>query len=183
MVLIRPYEERDHDSVVACIAELQDYEHEIDSYTLPGKVVAAPYFTDLLKKCRDQQGAIYIAEVAGNVAGFISMFAERSNNRLISLQNYVYISDIFVKDNHRGEGIAKMLLAQAETYTREIGYTVIQLSSLVDNAVALSLYQKLGYEERRILFSKELTQESPKDNPKELRTLADMLDAPLNTHH
>jgi GNAT superfamily N-acetyltransferase len=158
VVHIRPFEKQDREAVLTCIVSLQEYERSLDPCTLPGEATAAPYLQDLLENCHKKRGMVYVAESDGQIIGFVSMLVEHSNDKLISLRDYLYICDIFVVESHRGEGIGTALLIEAEQYARQMGCSVIQMNSLANNATALAIYRKFGFKDREILLSKELFQ-------------------------
>jgi GNAT superfamily N-acetyltransferase len=156
LIDIRPFEVRDQEAILACIVGLQEYERRLDPYTLPGETIAVPYFHELLENCREKRGLIYVADSNGQIVGFISMMVEQSHDTLTSIREYLYISDIYVVESHRGQGIGTMLLNKAEDYARQVGCSVIQMYSLAKNDAALGVYHKFGFQDREILLSKEL---------------------------
>ncbi|MFW5437211.1 GNAT family N-acetyltransferase [Paenibacillus apiarius] len=53
-----------------------------------------------------------------------------------------------VKPSHQGQGIAKMMLAFADSYAQEQGYSSLRFDSYSKNTKAVELYKRLGYEVR-----------------------------------
>ncbi|MCE5171694.1 GNAT family N-acetyltransferase [Paenibacillus profundus] len=53
-----------------------------------------------------------------------------------------------VKPSHQGQGIAKKLLAFADNYAQEQGYSSLRFDSYSKNTKAVELYKRLGYEVR-----------------------------------
>lgn len=52
---------------------------------------------------------------------------------------------LMVHPAHRGRGVGKQLMNFAEEKARKKGYDAIRLDVFLDNPVALSLYERLGY--------------------------------------
>ncbi|MNN72431.1 putative acetyltransferase [compost metagenome] len=52
----------------------------------------------------------------------------------------------------QGKGIARKLIAFAEEYARQSGYSSIRLDTYSKNTRALALYPSLGYERRGEVF-------------------------------
>jgi len=55
------------------------------------------------------------------------------------------IEDVVVDEAHRGRGIGRALLAQAEAWAADAGLTRLQLLADVANATALRFYAKHGW--------------------------------------
>lgn len=56
-----------------------------------------------------------------------------------------FISNVSVHAQHRGKGIARILMQLAIKHTRELGFKSIELDVNEQATVALSLYQGLGF--------------------------------------
>jgi ribosomal protein S18 acetylase RimI-like enzyme len=63
---------------------------------------------------------------------------------------------IYVDPMHRRQGIGRALMAHAEAWTKERGYTQISLQVFTTNQPAIDLYQQLGYQPRSISMLREL---------------------------
>ena len=73
---IREYDhERDLSGLRAAMVQLQDFERAIDPRLPPGDAIADPYIDDLFTKCAKHDGQIYVAEVAGEIAGYVTILA------------------------------------------------------------------------------------------------------------
>ena len=58
----------------------------------------------------------------------------------------VEIKRMFVEDSQRGKGIASAMLANLETWARELGYVKSVLETGKGQPNAIKLYQKYGYQ-------------------------------------
>jgi ribosomal protein S18 acetylase RimI-like enzyme len=66
------------------------------------------------------------------------------------LQNGAYhtywiLNDLFVTNEARGSGLGRGLMEFAERYAKKTNAKGIELETAVDNKVAQSLYEDLGY--------------------------------------
>lgn len=52
---------------------------------------------------------------------------------------------VYVCDEYRGKGYAKMLFAKIEEYAKKLGYKRAEMVTWAASTAALSLYRKLGY--------------------------------------
>jgi ribosomal protein S18 acetylase RimI-like enzyme len=92
---------------------------------------------DVERRLRD--AAIFLAEDDGKVVGYLGLdFRDR---RIAEVQS-VYV----VPEARRG-GVSSELIAAAAAMAREHGYTHIHLDVLVNNHVALAVYERLGFGE------------------------------------
>jgi GNAT superfamily N-acetyltransferase len=67
-----------------------------------------------------------------------------------------YIFLLYVHPNHRRKGLGTALMTQAEQWTKLRGDRQITLQVFQQNAPALSLYQKLGFQTQSVWLAKEL---------------------------
>jgi len=67
-----------------------------------------------------------------------------------------YVLAIYVAPEHRRQGIATALLNHAQTWAREKGDRQIGLQVYADNAGAIALYRKLGYQTQSLWLTKPL---------------------------
>lgn len=70
----------------------------------------------------------------------------------------VYIEAMYVKPAFQKSGVGRMLVKQAETWSRQKGCTQIASDTEIDNAAAVSFHGKVGFEEvnRVVCFIKNL---------------------------
>ncbi|WP_268626330.1 GNAT family N-acetyltransferase [Paenibacillus alvei] len=62
--------------------------------------------------------------------------------------DYAQIENVFVREQWRGQGLAKFLLAQALLYAKSHDIPRASLEVLTDNRTALQLYESLGFEQK-----------------------------------
>lgn len=69
-----------------------------------------------------------------------------------------YLEGIFVKSSHRGQGLAKELLAACEQWGREQGCSEFASDCELDNTASILFHTKLGFAEanRIVCFQKKL---------------------------
>jgi ribosomal protein S18 acetylase RimI-like enzyme len=84
--------------------------------------------------------AAWIAEDAGRMAGFAIVEWTRQ-----TVQRTAYIQTLEVAPDDRGQGIAGELLRRIDGSARAVGALAIQLHVDAENAVAIRLYQTLGF--------------------------------------
>ena len=109
---------------------------------------------------------VILAEVDGRAVGFACV---------LMLQLVCYpefgaeITELFVDEAHRRQGVGAALLQHAEQLCREVGANNITICTGFDNVMAQRLYHKLGYINDDIRLRKKLHDTaSPLADPKAL---------------
>lgn len=160
-VIIRLYEERDFDAVRDGICDLQEFERAYAPLTRrPGKDIADSYLVDLLQKLKEKQGALFVAENAGRVIGFVACYIEREDSiTKTDISNvHGYISDAWVEESSREKGIFRTLNEEVEKYFKQFPEVqLIRLYVLADNHTARNAYEKTGYQQEELLLMKRLS--------------------------
>jgi ribosomal protein S18 acetylase RimI-like enzyme len=154
---IREFQPADTEQVERCIAELQDYERRIDERCLPGHAMRGWYLTYLQAECAAKQGRILIADVDGEIAGFVAVQARvPSEHKDEEAYEYAYVSDLGVLEVYRNKGIGRALIAGAEDFAVREGARWLRISVLAQNEIPRRLYERCGFGELVIEFEKEL---------------------------
>lgn len=63
----------------------------------------------------------------------------------ISMQRAWILNDLYVTENYRGQGIARLLLDMAKSHAKETKSKGLSLSTALDNEVAQKLYERNGF--------------------------------------
>lgn len=160
MVTIREIEVRDRAALLSCISELQAFERTIESNRADPEVVTERYVNDLLENCTGDSGAVFVAERAGHVVGFASIHInERSTDILEQYRDYAYVTDLFVREADRGQGLGRQLMQAVEAHALASGASRIRVGVLASNDAARRLYQTLRYRNYEITLEKALRPE------------------------
>ena len=88
--------------------------------------------------------------VLGYVYGFIQENGSLYNNKVAQLDA------LFVKEQYRGNGIARSLTKEFINWAEEKGVAYIELSVCKDNTNAISLYEEEGFSINKICLRKGL---------------------------
>jgi len=154
---IRAIRSRDVPAIERLVAELQDFERGLDDRILPGSAMAASYTRGMLAACASQAGAIFVADVGGEVVGFATVRARVPSEELDEPPGtYALLSDLVVAAPHRGFGIGRALVAAAEYHARQHRATELRVAVLARNAVARGVYAEAGFTPYLEVLSKPL---------------------------
>jgi ribosomal protein S18 acetylase RimI-like enzyme len=90
------------------------------------------------------RSAVFVAEYEGQIIGVYALLALDESS--------VEIKNIAVDPAHQGQGLGKMLLADAAEKAKQSGFQVIYIGTANSSIRQLDLYQKQGFE---VAFVKE----------------------------
>ncbi|HWA48820.1 MAG TPA: GNAT family N-acetyltransferase [Dongiaceae bacterium] len=159
--VIRPYVPTDHDWVLQCEVELQEHERALHDTRLPGLPHTQEYLAMLWDTLAQDQGIMLIAEDAagerlGLVAGHIVDQPWPMETR--DSTRFGYVSDIFVKPQARGTGLAQALLDAVAAHLRQAdpSLTRLRVNVLAVNRVACRAYEKAGFTPYEIMYERLL---------------------------
>lgn len=149
--------DKDLQEIRSCVVELQDYECQLDPRMPSGESIADEYLEDMKRKCEEHEGRIFLFEIDGSIAGFVSVLAKVSSG-VLNDGNLVCscIDDVIVKDEFRRLGVGKKLIEAAESFARSKNARWLRLSAMAGNTSARKLYSSVGYSELYIDYEKEL---------------------------
>jgi ribosomal protein S18 acetylase RimI-like enzyme len=77
----------------------------------------------------------------------------------VSGDRFAYIFLIYVNPKHRRLGIGKALMQKATNWAIAKRYSQIGLQVFTNNQIALNLYHNLGFQEKSLLLTKNLSAE------------------------
>lgn len=127
---------------------------------------AVPSFDVILSRYRegqrhrddaDQRGITLVAELGGEIAGFIDARLERSPDPMHRNLLYCDIAEIAVTRGHRKKGIGRGLLQAAENWGREHGANYTSIEYHAANTTPGEFYQRrMGYQVAHITVIKGL---------------------------
>jgi GNAT superfamily N-acetyltransferase len=158
--VVRIARTRDVPALERLVAELQDYEREIDDRILPGSAMAAGYTKAMLAISAAQAGVIFVAEVGGQVVGFAAVRARVPTESLDEPPGtYALLSDVVVAASHRGAGIGRALVEAVEAHARGHGAFELRVAVLAKNSMARSLYERTGFSPYLEVLTKRLAKD------------------------
>lgn len=136
-MLVRPVVEPDVNAVAELVHELARYEHALEQCLLTPEQLGTALFND--------SPALFghVAEVDDEIVGFALWFWNFSSWDGV---HGIYVEDLFVRPEHRGDGLGRALLAELAAECARRGYTRLQWSVLDWNEAAVGFYRSVGAE-------------------------------------
>ncbi len=100
----------------------------------------------LHQRAADSGGVVLVAEIGGAVIGHLVLAYERFGPYVREeLRDYALVADLFVREPHRGRGVGRALIAEAERRAIERGMPRIMLGVVHGNVAAERSYRRQGF--------------------------------------
>lgn len=109
-------------------------------YKLPADLETARKF--IQERFHKSDSVIFVGEEHGHIVGFMQLYPSFSS---LSMKRIWILNDLFVEQDYRKKGVAKLLLITAIDFAKETGAIQIILATQTSNIAAQSLYDSLGY--------------------------------------
>lgn len=113
--------------------------------------------TDLEILLKDENRPVFVAMEDENVLGYCFCVIEDCRGTTVLTDRVeIYIDDLCVEENCRGQGIAKALYAYVCHWAREMGCAFVTLNVWCGNDNAMKFYEKMGMTPRKIFMESKL---------------------------
>lgn len=123
---------------------------------------AADYFfgyaTGLLQ--RKDTLTLVAAEDGAKAVGYLIATKQR-RPPIYHHTKVAYLSDAFVKEGHRGQGILRQFMGELNKWCKSEGITAIDVQLFENNKDAQEVYRKLGFRDYRVVFRSEVMEPVP----------------------
>lgn len=110
-------------------------------YQKDSDLTAAEQF--LTERIQNRDSRIFVAESEGKLVGFVQLYPLFSSTRM---KRYWLLNDLFVHENHRGQGFSKALIEKAKDMARSTDACGILLETEKSNDIGNKLYPSCGFE-------------------------------------
>jgi GNAT superfamily N-acetyltransferase len=158
VLVIRAASPDDHDALVEQFQGLNVHEEQIARNRRTDRQGAEECLAFAWRRVQQTRGNAIVAEVDGRVAGHLFLlFQEDAVFVRQELRAYAYVSELFVREENRGAGIATALMNEAERLAVARGVGRIMVGVLAGNGAAEALYDQLGFAAHAIELAKDLS--------------------------
>ena len=159
--VIRPYAPADHDWVLQCEVDLQEHERALHDTRVPGLPHTRDYLAMLWGLLGENHGIMLIAEnTAGERVGLVAGYIvdEPWPMETRDSTRYGYVSDIFIRPEARGSGLAKRLLdaIAAHLHRADPSLARLRINVLAVNRIACRAYEKAGFTPYEVTYERSL---------------------------
>lgn len=101
-----------------------------------------------------EDSVILLALDQSDAVGFTQLYPSFSS---VSMARIFILNDLFVSPEARGSGVGSALLAAAADFGRQAGACRLALTTETTNAVAQSVYERMGWVRDTAFYTYELT--------------------------
>lgn len=110
------------------------------------ETLRAPIAEQIKKELANPNLYIYAVMVDNRYIGWISLVYIPKVGKWKG-QGHIYVDELWIEPNFRGQGFAKALMKKADELETELGATGARLYVNVNNPIAQKLYESCGYKE------------------------------------
>ena len=149
----------DRPALVRFTAALNAVEHELVPDRALGEAAADRHLAYLEELVAQQEGFVLVAARGESLLGFLVAIVEEEEGHYVlpEARRFGYVTDLYVIEAARGEGVGRALMTEAEDRFRARGLTAVRVTALAANREACGTYEGLGYRRLAIDFTKPLT--------------------------
>ena len=153
---IRLAEKRDIPGMIGLLKQVGGVHHDIrpDIFRSGAQKYNEKDLENLLK---EEDKPIFVCEDEGFVAGYcFCQIREYAGSTVLTDRKELYIDDLCVDENRRGQHIGSVLYDYAVAYAREIGCSFLTLNVWCGNSGAMKFYENAGLTPRNITMETAL---------------------------
>src|SRR5467141_67775 len=131
MMRIEAFQPSDFAAVVAFVEAIQEHERQHVPELKPGPEIGKQYAEMLIRAVAERNGCMIMARADTAAVGFACAWIAQDDDPLIrdDASIHAYVSDIFVDQNWRRQGIASRLMDELEARMRSRGCSRIRVCS------------------------------------------------------
>ena len=155
-MIIRLAQEGDIPGILSLLLQVGQVHHDIRPDIFPDQTLK--YDEAALKALlKDKNRPIFLGMEGDFVAGYCFCVHKDYEAGSASVpRRELYIDDLCVDENHRGQGVAKALYGHVCDYAKEQGCEFITLNVWCGNDTAMRFYEQAGLKARHIMMEMKL---------------------------
>lgn len=155
MVAVRDFRESDSEAVRSMMKTLAVQRKESDHNLVLKDEYERFFASYMLGFLKNPDAVVKVAEEAGAVVGY----AVATRGREAAFYRYSRVgllTDVFVRESHRGRGVARQLLVAIEEWARRQGLQAIEVNVFPEHTEEIASLQRLGFFHFRIKMLRPL---------------------------
>ncbi|HEX2135034.1 MAG TPA: GNAT family N-acetyltransferase [Microvirga sp.] len=137
----------DRETVIDLIQVLNAYEAALTGDRKRDRSAASAYYQDLQQRLARRQGRLVLAEADRVVIAAMGFCIDEDAAYVTDdVRRHGTVTDLVVREEWRGRGVARLLLAEAERLTRQAGCRRLVIGVLAANEKAERTYRAFGFD-------------------------------------
>ena len=158
MIIIELFQPSEFEVIRSFVESIQEYERKQIPELKQGEEIGFDYTQMLIDMTAKHQGCILVARADSTAIGFVCAWIDEDDDLLLhdDARKHAYVSDIFVSETWRQQGVASLLLQAVENEMQKQGCKRSRICTKASNLAALKCYEGNGYSAYEIILSKLL---------------------------
>jgi ribosomal protein S18 acetylase RimI-like enzyme len=117
-------------------------ERPFNSTLIDGEI----HYYDLLYLIQSEDSNVLVVEENNEIVASGYARIKKTENNYSNFDRYAYLGFMYVKPEHRGKGINKLILDELISWSKDKGISEIRLDVYDQNESAVKAYEKAGFE-------------------------------------
>ncbi len=140
------------------VTRVLDFQEDLYKINVPGFIYSTLFYQEAKRRLKAALGVaserLFVARNDHEIIGFIWATV---TNHFLSYSQIGVITQIYVIQQYRNQGIAKLLLNEAEEFFLLNRVNKVQLNVTLSNIPAFTLYRELGFLPTRATMEKTIS--------------------------
>lgn len=141
-MILREAREQDLKTLLEFEQGIVESERPFDPTLIDGEI----HYYDLKDFIQSKDATLIVAEKNNEIVGSGYALIKSSSKNYTTFKKYAYLGFMFIKPEHRGEGINKLITEQLVNWAKSKGISEIRLDVYDQNSSAVKAYEKAGFE-------------------------------------
>jgi ribosomal protein S18 acetylase RimI-like enzyme len=141
-MIIREATEKDLEILLPFEQGIVTAERPFNSTLIDGKI----HYYDLNEFIQSPDATLIVAEENHEVIASGYALIKRTEKNYYTFEHYAYLGFMYVKPEHRGKGINKVITDELISWAKSKGISEIRLDVYAQNESAIKAYEKAGFE-------------------------------------
>lgn len=154
-VTIRKLQEDDVDGISALWEEFAQLREGMTKSKILNEDAADYFFGYATGLVQRKDTLTLVAEDGGRIVGYL-IAAKQRRPPIYHHTRVAYLSDAYVADSHRQQGILKQFVDELMAWCKREGITAVDVQIFKSNELAQEIYKKMGFHEYRVLMRREV---------------------------
>ncbi|KFF24181.1 GNAT family N-acetyltransferase [Chryseobacterium vrystaatense] len=117
-------------------------ERPFNSTLMDGEI----HYYDLLHLVQSEDSLVLVTEENDEIIASGYAKIKRPDNNYSNFEEYAYLGFMYVKPEHRGKGVNKLILDELISWAKSKNISEIRLDVYAQNESAVKAYEKAGFE-------------------------------------
>jgi GNAT superfamily N-acetyltransferase len=123
-------------------------ERPFNSTLIEGEI----HYYDLKSLIQSSEATVIVAEENNEIIASGYALIKKAEKNYYQFKEYAYLGFMYVKPEHRGKGINKVITNELIAWAKSRGVTEVRLEVYAQNESAIKAYEKAGFESHILMM-------------------------------